>query len=102
AGQLAILCPAGSIYDATLVAVRARIPDASGEAGPGRRVVVLPVREAKGLEFDRVILVEPAAIVAAGSNGMNDLYVAMTRATQRLGMVHAEPLPSVIDLSLMA
>jgi hypothetical protein len=44
--------------------------------------------------------VEPAEI-AAGERGLGDLYVAMTRATQRLGMVHARPLPGVIDRSLL-
>ena len=49
------------------------------------RVVVLTVRQAKGLEFDSVIVVDPDAIVAESPRGTNDLYVALTRATQRLG-----------------
>lgn len=59
----------------------------------GESVSVLSVREAKGLEFDVVIIVEPERIVATSPRGMNDLYVALTRATQRLGVVHARPLP---------
>jgi DNA helicase IV len=107
AGQLAVLYPGGDGGDTTstgaeiLSAVKELVPDARGEAGPDRRVVVLPVREAKGLEFDRVLLVEPAAIAASGERGLGDLYVAMTRATQRLGLVHAQPLPGVIDQSLL-
>lgn len=103
AGQLAVLTAAGT--GEILSAVKDLVPDASGEAGPDRRVVVLDVRQAKGLEFDRVILVEPAAMVAGdlrgGVHGMGDLYVAMTRATQRLGLVHSAPLPSVIDPALL-
>ncbi|TJZ74886.1 helicase [Rhodococcus oryzae] len=56
-------------------------------------VSVLSVRQAKGLEFDSVLIVEPGQIVDESPRGMNDLYVALTRATQRLGVVHAHPLP---------
>ncbi|SDM21164.1 HelD family protein [Allokutzneria albata] len=60
---------------------------------PVGRVSVLTVREAKGLEFDAVIVVEPAMIRDESPKGLNDLYVALTRATQRLGIVHSTPLP---------
>ncbi|HZM81285.1 MAG TPA: ATP-binding domain-containing protein [Candidatus Limnocylindrales bacterium] len=50
-------------------------------------VSVLTVRQAKGLEFDSVIVVDPERIVAASPRGLNDLYVALTRATQRLGIL---------------
>ena len=59
-------------------------------------VVVLPIGKAKGLEFDAVVLVEPAEVLAESPRGANDLYVALTRATQRLAVVHAEPLPEVL------
>ena len=59
-------------------------------------VVVLPVSAAKGLEFDAVLLVEPAELLAESPRGRNDLYVALTRATQRLAVVHAAPLPPVL------
>ncbi|MDT4903289.1 MAG: hypothetical protein QOH52_1305, partial [Pseudonocardiales bacterium] len=49
---------------------------------------------AKGLEFDTVVLVEPAAIVAESARGLNDLYVALTRPTQRLHVVHQLDLPA--------
>jgi DNA helicase IV len=107
-GQLAVLAAAPSGADwsphggpSLLDAVRSLVPDAEGAAGPGRRVVVLDVHQAKGLEFDRVIVVEPAAIVEASGHGLGDLYVALTRATQDLGMVHARPLPGVIDPALL-
>ncbi|WP_425608583.1 HelD family protein [Streptomyces albipurpureus] len=52
-----------------------------------RTVVLLEPRQAKGLEFDTVIVVEPALF------GDSDLYVALTRATQHLGVIHTEELP---------
>ncbi|MGV9616003.1 HelD family protein [Nocardia xishanensis] len=62
----------------------------------GESVRVLTVHDVKGLEFDAVILVEPARILAESPRGMNDLYVALTRATQRLTVVHSEDLPEVL------
>jgi DNA helicase IV len=59
-------------------------------------VVVLTVGEAKGLEFDAVVVVDPAAILAAGSRGANDLNVALTPTTARLGVVHPGDLPPVL------
>ena len=61
-------------------------------------VQTLTARAAKGLEFDRVVLVEPAAIVDehGGVEGLRALYVALTRATKTLVVVHAEPLPDAL------
>ena len=58
-------------------------------------VRVLDAREAKGLEFDHVVLAEPAAMVeeVEGVQGWRHLYVALTRATKTLTVVHARPLP---------
>lgn len=57
-------------------------------------VVLLDPRQAKGLEFDSVLVVEP------GRYGTSDLYVALTRATQRLGVLHTEPLPKPLAEAL--
>jgi DNA helicase IV len=59
--------------------------------------LVLPPRATKGLEFDGVIVVEPTAIMS-GPAGAAELYVALTRATQRLGVVHSAPLPDCLML----
>jgi DNA helicase IV len=59
--------------------------------------LLLPPRATKGLEFDGVIVVEPSAIMA-GPAGSAELYVALTRATQRLGVVHVDPLPECLNL----
>jgi DNA helicase IV len=59
------------------------------------RVAILTAREAKGMEFDHVIVVEPAQIVeeAVEGQGLRELYVALTRPTTTLVVVHARPLP---------
>jgi DNA helicase IV len=62
--------------------------------------VLITPAEAKGLEFDSVLVVDPAAILAASARGHNDLYVAMTRATHRLGILHPGPVPA--ELAQMA
>jgi DNA helicase IV len=60
-------------------------------------VVVLTVGQAKGLEFDSVLLVEPESMLTESPRGGNDLYVAMTRATKRLGVLHTGELPSILS-----
>ena len=60
---------------------------------PTARVTVLPASLAKGLEYDHVIVVEPAEIVAAEPRGLNRLYVVLTRAVSRLAVLHTRPLP---------
>jgi DNA helicase IV len=59
--------------------------------GPPGTPGAVPASETKGLEFDAVLVVEPAAILA---DSAADLYVALTRATQRLGVLHEGPLPA--------
>jgi DNA helicase IV len=59
-------------------------------------VAVLTVAEAKGLEFDSVLVVDPAGMLDESPRGASDLYVALTRATQRLGVVHTGELPPVL------
>jgi len=80
---------------AVATAVSLEIPGAStaGRVSLDTPAVVLTPRLTKGLEFDTVIVVEPTAIVAERDRGKHDLYVALSRATQRLIVVHAEPLP---------
>ncbi|GGP06245.1 AAA family ATPase [Nonomuraea glycinis] len=57
------------------------------------RLGVLPASLAKGLEYDHVVVCEPAAIVEAEERGLHRLYVVLTRAVSRLDVVHARPLP---------
>ncbi|NED73514.1 AAA family ATPase [Streptomyces sp. SID9944] len=69
---------------------------AGAEPDLTRQVVLLDPRQAKGLEFDSVLVVEPARY------GTSDLYVALTRATQRLGVVHAGALPPALASAFAA
>ncbi|MHB1064945.1 MAG: HelD family protein [Georgenia sp.] len=94
AGRVGVLVPTGR--DLEMLGALAAAADlagalTSGESDPlGARVAVLDPFAAKGLEFDVVVLLEPAAVLEAGPG---DLYVAMTRPTRRLHVVHARPLP---------
>jgi DNA helicase IV len=82
AGSVAAIVPP-ELADALRPAVAALL---------GERAALLTPVEAKGLEFDTVVVVEPGRVTAPG-----DLYVALTRPTQRLGILHAEPLPPGLD-----
>ncbi len=96
-GKLAVIVPPDRL-DELAAAVAAELPGTAVGADPDLTspVVVLTVRQAKGLEFDSVLIVEPAEIVAASPRGLNDLYVALTRATQRAGVVYSDALPEVL------
>ena len=91
-GRLAVIAPGSRIADLALA-----LPDAV----PGDRtevldspVALLTVGQAKGLEFDRVVLADPAGILAQSPTGGHDLYVAITRATHRITVVHDGDLPA--------
>ncbi|MEU4652402.1 AAA family ATPase [Streptomyces sp. NPDC023723] len=85
------------VADADAGRVRAALAAAGITAGgpedPAARPAVVPAGEVKGLEYDHVVAVEPAAIAAAEERGLNRLYVVLTRAVSRLDVVHARPLP---------
>jgi len=83
-GLLALIAPASLRGDAE-----------AGSLFDDTRVPVLIPREAKGMEFDHVIVVEPSLIVdeAAGGQGLRELYVALTRPAATLVVVHSRPLP---------
>ena len=75
-GTVAVLVPPG------------RLDEVSALLGShDERLSVLTVERSKGLEFDSVVLVAPDEVVAGSPRGLNDLYVALTRATRRLGVV---------------
>ncbi len=99
-GTLAVITPRVG-HDTAAASVRAALPagivssDSDMRGGAqGAPVSVLTVASAKGLEFDTVVLVEPSSVLAESAWGLNDLYVAMTRATQRLHVVHSGNLPA--------
>jgi DNA helicase IV len=71
-------------------------------AGLDRTVTVVPVSVVKGLELDGVVVVEPAQIVDDQHHGLRALYVALTRSTRRLVVVHHQPLPEPMRGSVAA
>jgi DNA helicase IV len=85
-GLLAVIAPAS---------LRGEVEAVPGSLFDDTRISVLTPREAKGMEFDHVIVVEPALIVeeSVGGQGLRELYVALTRPTTSLVVVHARPLP---------
>ncbi|MFJ9852953.1 HelD family protein [Streptomyces sp. NPDC101150] len=87
-GRLAVIAPRSRHQ-----ALSAALPTASAGAAPDLTspVVLLDPRQAKGLEFDTVIVAAPEEL------GASDLYVALTRATQRLGVVHTGALPAGLE-----
>ena len=91
-GRLGILVADAAFADVS-TAVLGVVADAAVGSDPDLTapVAVLTVAQAKGLEFDDVIVVDPDAIVAASPRGRSDLYVALTRATQRLTLVTQDP-----------
>ncbi|MFI9174596.1 HelD family protein [Streptomyces lincolnensis] len=86
-GRLAVIAPR---HLHRRLAARLDGVTAGAEPDLTRTVVLLDPRQSKGLEFDSVLVVEP------GLYGTSDLYVALTRATQRLGVLHAGRLPKAL------
>jgi hypothetical protein len=71
--------------------------DATGGAPLSAGVNLLDLHVTKGLEFDAIVVVEPAAILAERPDGgSGGLYTALTRATRALAIVHAQPLPEAL------
>ena len=98
-GTLAVLVPPQHLEQVG-AGVAERVPDAvvgTQPEGVESRVVVLTVQQSKGLEFDSVLLVDPEGVLAESARGTSDLYVGLTRATQRLGVVHTGELPDVLS-----
>jgi DNA helicase IV len=67
-----------------------------GEVSPEQPLVVVPAALAKGLEFDAVVVLEPAEIAAREPHGLRMLFVALTRAVQHLAIAHSRPLPPMM------
>jgi len=91
-GRLAVIAP-----DARAAELAAGVPEAISGDRPeslDSPAALLTVSQAKGLEFDRVVLADPAGIIAQSPNGGHDLYVAITRATHRLTVLHEGDLPA--------
>ncbi|MDQ1438245.1 MAG: hypothetical protein QOK43_1874 [Acidimicrobiaceae bacterium] len=97
-GTVAVIAPA-SLVASLGAGLEARgvafgEPERTGLEAP---ITLVPISVVKGLEFDSIVVVEPARIVAESAQGLRALYVALTRATKRVTIVHAEPLPTPLS-----
>ena len=95
-GRVAILCLDDHL-DAVLAGASSLFGEAAvgrGSVGIDREVSVMTPTDAKGLEFDAVVIMQPREILESHARGANDLYVALTRPTQALSVVYAGDLPA--------
>jgi hypothetical protein len=97
-GSIGVVCPDAAVAELVDVLTRAGVPaaalaDDGEEAAP---VAVVPASLAKGLEFDAVVVVDPAGIVAAEPRGLHRLYVVLTRAVSALVVLHRGDLPDAL------
>ncbi|MFD3872575.1 HelD family protein [Streptomyces sp. NPDC058623] len=92
--SVAVIVPDDSHW---LDAISDRV-DGPEDSGPRNRgaVSVLAAAQAKGMEYDHVLVIEPATIADRGPAGLRQLYVALTRSTQSLTILHTAPLPTVL------
>jgi DNA helicase IV len=94
-GSIAVIAPDASIDALRAALTAAGITSADvTDLGSEERVTLVPATLAKGLEYDHVIAVDPAGIVAAEPRGLHRLYVVLTRAVSRLVVLHSSPLPA--------
>ena len=102
-GSVGVIVADASIPTAAAVLHAARLTHillGSDHEDGEHRLHLVPATVAKGLEFDRVVLVEPAAIAAAEPDvrtGLRRLYVVLTRAVTGLTVVHTLPLPGPLN-----
>nr|WP_229886702.1 AAA family ATPase [Streptomyces griseoflavus] len=93
-GSVAVIAADDAVVATSAALRRAGIETATAEeVGTAARVTVLPATVVKGLEYDHVVVVEPAAIVESEPRGLHRLYVVVTRAVSRLDVLHTRPLP---------
>jgi AAA domain/UvrD-like helicase C-terminal domain len=97
-GRLAVIVP-GSRYAELTALVSTALPGAAVGSDPAlldASTAILKIDQAKGLEFDSVLIADPSAILRESPRGRSDLYVAVTRATKRLGVIADGSLPDVL------
>ncbi|RVU17075.1 AAA family ATPase [Streptomyces antnestii] len=92
-GSVGVVAADGEPVSALRTALTAAGIEVGGPDDPRARVTVLGASVAKGLEYDHVVAVEPAAVAEAERRGLHRLYVVLTRAVSRLDIVHSRPLP---------
>lgn len=96
-GTTAVIAPE-EVQDAIVAALSDVGAVSNGPDALDARIGVFDALDAKGLEFDHVVVVEPAQLVPADRAGLRTLYVTLTRATQTLEVVHSQPLPEALTV----
>ena len=94
-GTTAVIAPE-ELHDALVAALVDVGARANGPDALDAPVGIFDALDAKGLEFDHVVVVEPARLVPPDRAGLRTLYVTLTRATQTLEVVHSDPLPEAL------
>ena len=89
--------PAGRVLTPAVIGFDLPDLEADPVLGPGRCRPLSPW-QVKGLEFDSVVVVEPARFLDE-ENGLSLLYVALTRSTDHLTIVHQRPLPAALTVA---
>ena len=99
-GSIGIVCAGDAVAEVADLLHAAGIPAAAltDDGAEVAAVAVVPATLAKGLEFDAVVVVDPAAIVAAEPRGLHRLYVVLTRAVSTLVVLHRSDLPAPLTL----
>jgi DNA helicase IV len=99
AGNVAVIVPDSMADEISVALDQAGIDHGRAtRTGLDDPITVVPVSVVKGLELDGVVVVEPSRIVADEAHGLRALYVALTRSTQRLAIVHTGDLPEALSV----
>lgn len=96
-GNVAVIVPDSLVDRVEASLTRNRIDFGQAHRGNlDHQLTVAPVRLVKGLELDACIVIDPSVIIEQEFRGAQALYVALTRATKRLTVLHEQPLPAVL------
>jgi DNA helicase IV len=96
-GNVAVIVPDSMAADVRAVFEARELPiGGANRHGLDQRITLVPVQLVKGLEVDSAVVVEPARIIDEETQGIRSLYVALTRATKRVAVVHSRPLPGML------
>lgn len=98
-GSIAVVAPEALIHEIAdaLEAAGIEAGRVGESVGLDQPITLLPMRLIKGVEVDATVVVEPGAMIREHAWGWRALYIAMTRSTQRLSVIHAERLPEALD-----
>ncbi len=93
-GSIGLVAPDSLVDDVARALSTSGLPwNPADDLGGAHRLTLVPASVVKGLEFDTVVALEPARVVAEEARGLNRLYVVLTRAVSDLVVLHQDPLP---------